>query len=177
MFLSEVHQLHHTERGTDPPTGAAPTTNTTRLSLVTHCVGPGPSYTYQSAATGWHQPASEGQLSPSEYDGHHMAAAMRNGILGTEQGRAREGHGDRLHGRVGTGTGTRLCWSYGVREVAILNPVAQPSLSLKIMNLFRILSSWGSSNHRPAAPFLYEVASHVKDCHFGHLSRLICETC
>ena len=28
--------------------------------------------------------------------------------------------------------------------------------------LFRTLSSWGSSNCRPSAPFLYEVASHVK---------------
>ena len=28
-------------------------------------------------------------------------------------------------------------------------------------------SSWGSSNYRPSAPFLYEVASHVKNCHFG----------
>ena len=30
-----------------------------------------------------------------------------------------------------------------------------------------MLSSWGSSNYRPSAPFLYEVASHVKNCHFG----------
>ena len=37
----------------------------------------------------------------------------------------------------------------------------------KILNLFGILSPWGSSNHRPSAPFLYEVASHVKNCHFG----------
>ena len=29
------------------------------------------------------------------------------------------------------------------------------------------LSAWGSSNYRPSAPFLYEVASHVKNCHFG----------
>ena len=35
------------------------------------------------------------------------------------------------------------------------------------MNLFGILSPWGSSNYRPSAPFLYEVASHVKNCHFG----------
>ena len=34
--------------------------------------------------------------------------------------------------------------------------------SFKILNLFRTLSSWGSSNYRPSAPFLYEVASHVK---------------
>ena len=34
----------------------------------------------------------------------------------------------------------------------------------KILNLFRTLSSWGSSrpNYRPSAPLLYEVASHVK---------------
>ena len=38
-------------------------------------------------------------------------------------------------------------------------------LSFKILNLFGILS--GSSNYRPSAPFLYEVASHVKNCHFG----------
>ena len=36
------------------------------------------------------------------------------------------------------------------------------------MNLCRTLSSWGSSNYRPSAPFLYEVASHVKNCHSGH---------
>ena len=30
-----------------------------------------------------------------------------------------------------------------------------------------MLSSWGSSNYRPPAPFLCEVASHVKNCHFG----------
>ena len=35
-------------------------------------------------------------------------------------------------------------------------------LSFQILNLFRTLSSWGSSNYRPSAPFLYEVASHVK---------------
>ena len=40
-------------------------------------------------------------------------------------------------------------------------------LSFKILNLFGILSSWGSSNYRPSAPFLYEVASHVKNCYFG----------
>ena len=32
----------------------------------------------------------------------------------------------------------------------------------KILNLFRTLSSWGSSNYRPSALFLYKVASHVK---------------
>ena len=40
-------------------------------------------------------------------------------------------------------------------------------LSFKILNLFRILSAWGSSNYRPYAPFLDEVATHVKNCHFG----------
>ena len=42
--------------------------------------------------------------------------------------------------------------------------------SFKILNLFGILSPWGSSNYRPSAPFLYdyEVASHVKNCHFGN---------
>ena len=34
------------------------------------------------------------------------------------------------------------------------------------LNSFGILSPWGSSNYRPSAPFLYEVASHVKNCHF-----------
>ena len=29
-------------------------------------------------------------------------------------------------------------------------------------------SMWGSSNYRPSAPFLYGVASHVKNCHSGH---------
>ena len=36
----------------------------------------------------------------------------------------------------------------------------------KILNLFGILSSWWSSNHRPAAPFLYAAAGDVKNCHF-----------
>ena len=40
-------------------------------------------------------------------------------------------------------------------------------LSFIILNIFGILFSWGSSNHRPPAPFLCEVASHVKNCHFG----------
>ena len=31
-----------------------------------------------------------------------------------------------------------------------------------------MLSSWGSSNYRPSAPFLFEVASQFKkNCHFG----------
>ena len=36
-----------------------------------------------------------------------------------------------------------------------------------------MLSSWGSSNYRPSAPFLYEVASHVKNCHFGDIIIII----
>ena len=81
-------------------------------------------------------------------------------------------------------------WSYGVREVVssipdrgnIVGWVFHPDqvtgkgfliwtcLSFKILNLFRTLSSWGSSNYRPSAPFLYDVASHdhVKNCHSGH---------
>ena len=43
------------------------------------------------------------------------------------------------------------------------------ALSFKILNLFTTLSTWGSSSYRPSAPFLYEVASHVKkNCHSGH---------
>ena len=45
-------------------------------------------------------------------------------------------------------------------------------LSFKIMNLFGILSPWGSSNYRPSAPFLCEVVSHVKSCHFGDSANL-----
>ena len=41
-------------------------------------------------------------------------------------------------------------------------------LSFQILNLFRTLSSWGSGNYRPSAPFIYEVASHVKNCYSGH---------
>ena len=44
-------------------------------------------------------------------------------------------------------------------------------LSFQILNLFRTLSSWGSGNYRPSAPFLYEVASHVKNCHSGHYKK------
>ena len=40
-------------------------------------------------------------------------------------------------------------------------------LSFKILNLFGILSPRGSSNYRPSAPFLYEVANHVKNCRLG----------
>ena len=46
-------------------------------------------------------------------------------------------------------------------------------LTFKILNLFGILSPCGSSNYRPSAPFLYEVASHVKNCHFVRLLLLL----
>ncbi len=39
-----------------------------------------------------------------------------------------------------------------------------------ILYLFRTLSSCRSNNYRPSAPFLYEVASHVNNCHSGHYS-------
>ena len=44
---------------------------------------------------------------------------------------------------------------------------AHPPQHLKIMIFVLILSPWGSSKYRPSAPFLREVASHVKNCHFG----------
>ena len=47
-------------------------------------------------------------------------------------------------------------------------------LSLKILNLFGILSSWGSSNYRPSAPFLYDVASHVINRHFDDYYYYYC---
>ena len=86
-------------------------------------------------------------------------------------------------GRVVKGVGhLDHVWSYGVREVVssitdrgnIVGWVFHPTrwlvrfsliwicLSFQILNLFRTLSSWGSGNYRPSAPFLYEVASHVK---------------
>ena len=37
-------------------------------------------------------------------------------------------------------------------------------LSIQTLNLFRTLSSWGSGNYRPSAPFLYEVASQLNNC-------------
>ena len=46
------------------------------------------------------------------------------------------------------------------------------STPFKILNLFRTLSSWGSSNYRPSAPFLYGVASHVKKLPFRPLLLL-----
>ena len=45
------------------------------------------------------------------------------------------------------------------------------------LNLFRTLSSWGSSNYRPSAPFLYEVASHVKKLPFRPLLLLCMYVC
>ena len=36
--------------------------------------------------------------------------------------------------------------------------------------IWNIVHAWGSSNYRPSAPFLYEVASHVKNYHFGNYS-------
>ena len=32
-------------------------------------------------------------------------------------------------------------------------------------------------NYRPFAPFLYEVASHVKNCHFGDYDNIINPAC
>ena len=78
--------------------------------------------------------------------------------------------------------------SYGVREVVssipdrgnivgwVFHPTqvtgtvssSEHAFPSKILNLFRTLSSWGSGNYRPSAPLLYEVASHVKNCHSGH---------
>ena len=86
-------------------------------------------------------------------------------------------------GRVSKGVGHLAhVWSHGVRKVVSSNPdrgnivgwVFHPTrwlarfsliwicLSFQILNLFRTLSSWWSGNYRPSAPFLYEVASHVK---------------
>ena len=50
---------------------------------------------------------------------------------------------------------------------------SEHAISYKILNLFRTLSSWGSSNYRPSAPFLYEVASHVKKLPFRPLLLLL----
>ena len=89
----------------------------------------------------------------------------------------------RRRGRVSKGVGHLAhVWSRGVRKVVSSNPdrgnivgwVFHPTrwlarfsliwicLSFQILNLFRTLSSWWSGNYRPSAPFLYEVASHVK---------------
>ena len=79
-------------------------------------------------------------------------------------------------------------WSYGVREVVssisdrgnIVGWVFHPTrclvrfsliwkcISFQILNLFRTVSSWGSGTYRPSAPFLYEVASHVKQLQSSH---------
>ena len=89
----------------------------------------------------------------------------------------------RRRGRVSKGMGhLPHVWSLGVRKVVssipgrgnIVGWVFHPTrwlarfsliwicLSFQILNLFRTLSSWWSDNYRPSAPFLYEVASHVK---------------
>ena len=89
-----------------------------------------------------------------------------------------------LRGRVVKGVGhLDHVWSYGVREVVSSIPdrgnlvgwvflptrwlvrfshLNIPLLQNSELILFRTLSSWGSSNYWPSAPFLYEVASHVK---------------
>ena len=46
-------------------------------------------------------------------------------------------------------------------------PATQVQRGIITSILFGMLSPWGSGNYRPYAPFLYEVASHVKNCHFG----------
>ncbi len=98
-----------------------------------------------------------------------------------------------LRGRVVKGVGhLDHVRSYGVREVVSLIPgpgqysrmsfssdpgdwygfLIWTCLSFQILNLFRTLSSWGSSNYRPSAPLLYEVASHVKKLPFRPLLLL-----
>ena len=52
---------------------------------------------------------------------------------------------------------TRI-WGAMAAMAPLAPPLATPLLSLKILNLFRTLSSWGSGNYRPSSPFLYEVA-------------------
>ena len=100
----------------------------------------------------------------------------------------------RRRGRVSKGVGHFAhVWSCGVREVVSSNPdlgnivgwvfhptrwLAQFSLiwkclSFQILNLLRTLSSWGSGNYRPSAPFPYEVASHVKQLPFRPLLLLL----
>ena len=45
---------------------------------------------------------------------------------------------------------------------------SHPNMPFQILNLFGMLSSRGSVkiNYRPSAPFLYEVASRVKNAHY-----------
>ena len=53
-------------------------------------------------------------------------------------------------------------------SVASRRPVRFSHLNVPLFqNLEFIWSIVGSSNYRPSAPFLYEVASHVENCHFG----------
>ena len=59
--------------------------------------------------------------------------------------------------------------SFSFDQVTVKVFLIWTCLSFKILNLFRTLSSWGSSNYRPSAPFLYEVASHVKKLPFRPL--------
>ena len=98
------------------------------------------------------------------------ALIVQNACL-TKKTRSTQGH---LYAHV---------WSCGVRKVVSSNPargniedeffirLARFSLiwiclCFQILNLFRTLSSWWSGNYRPSAPFLYEVASHVKQLPF-----------
>ena len=57
------------------------------------------------------------------------------------------------------------------REVVGSSPdrdtIAGRVFSPTFLAKFWIYLQWGSSNHRPSAPFLYEVASYVKNCRFG----------
>ena len=97
-------------------------------------------------------------------------------------------------GRVTMGVGHLAhVWSYGVWKVVSSNPdrgnivgwVFHPirwlarfsliwiCLSFLILNLFRTLSSWWSGNYRPSAPFLNEVASHVKKLQFRPILLLL----
>ena len=61
-------------------------------------------------------------------------------------------------------------------SIAAGNPSTTTSTAvfpLFVLNLLRTLSSWGSSNYRPSAPFLYEVASHVKQLPFRPILLLL----
>ena len=52
--------------------------------------------------------------------------------------------------------------------ISLLRSVEQkvPKVSRGALYLFRTLSSWGSGKYRSSAPFLYQVASHVKQLPF-----------
>ena len=96
---------------------------------------------------------------------------------------------DRLRGRVVKGVGhLDHVWSYGVREVVssipdrgnIVGWVFHPDqVTSKVFSSEQAFPSkfWIYLEHCPhgeavitghSAPFLYEVASHVKNCHSGH---------